>query len=142
VAPYRVTVSPGAERDPMVAGIERFDANDEQYISVFTADVVALLETRWAGTTQGFAEAEWPVDEPRLVLYRRPLGAGEVLYLTLGHCRSTWDMAAPPFNGMRWPRIERGSWELDELHVLLHRGIEWAKAAIPPSDRPVPDGAS
>jgi len=135
IEPYRVTVSPGAEDDPLVRGIEPFDADDELYLSVFTAAVVPLLETRWTGTTQGFAEADWPVDEPRPVLYRRPLGDGEVLYLTLGHCRSTWDMTHPPFNGMRYPRIERGSWELDEFHVLLHRGIEWAKAATPPAER-------
>jgi hypothetical protein len=37
-------------------------------------------------------------------------------------------MSAPPFNGMYWPKIERGAWELDEFHTLLRRGIEWAAA--------------
>jgi hypothetical protein len=37
-------------------------------------------------------------------------------------------MIAPPFNGMYWPKIERGAWELDEFHTLLRRGIEWAAA--------------
>jgi type 1 glutamine amidotransferase len=59
-------------------------------------------------------------------MYRRPLGEGAVLYLTLGHCRGHWDMIAPPFNGRYWPVIERGSWELDEFHELLRRGIAWA----------------
>jgi hypothetical protein len=35
-------------------------------------------------------------------------------------------MIAPPFNGRYWPVIERGSWELDEFHELLRRGIAWA----------------
>jgi type 1 glutamine amidotransferase len=131
IEPYTVTVSPGAEDDPLVAGIEPFDANDELYLNEYHGEVVPLLETRWTGTTQGFATAEWPVDEPRLVMYRRPLGAGEVLYLTLGHCRSTWDMGAPPFNGMRWPVVERGSWELDELYDLLRRGLAWGTAGVP-----------
>jgi uncharacterized protein len=129
IEPYRVTVSPGAEADAMVAGIQPFETTDELYLSVLSAGVVPLLETRWTGSVVGFAEADWPDDEPRLVLYRRPLGAGEVLYLTLGHCRSTWDMTAPPFNGRRYPAIERGSWELDEYLLLLRRGIDWAKAA-------------
>lgn len=126
IEPYRVTVSPGAADDPLVAGIEPFDANDELYLCEYHGEVIPLLETRWTGTTKGFAEAEWPVDEPRLVLYRHPVGHGEVVYFTLGHCRSHWDMVDPPFNGMRWPVIERGSWELAEYHELLRRGLRWA----------------
>jgi hypothetical protein len=128
IEPYRVTVSPGAEHDPMVEGIEPFEATDELYLSALHPDIVPLLETRWSGTVRGFADADWPDDEPRPVLYRRSLGSGEVLYFTLGHCRSTWDMIDPPFNGMRWPVLERGSWELGEFHELLRRGIAWAKA--------------
>ena len=127
IEPYTVTVSPGAETDPLVAGIEPFDANDELYLSEYHGELEPLLETRWSGDTgPGFAEKDWPVDEPRLVMYRRPLGDGCVLYFTLGHCRSHYDMIAPPFNGMYWPRIERGSWELDEFHTLLRRGVAWA----------------
>ena len=47
-------------------------------------------------------------------MYRRPLGRGEVLYFTLGHCRSRYDMD-PPFTGMEWPTTDRGSWELSEF---------------------------
>lgn len=138
IAPYRVTVSAGAEAHPLVDGIEPFDAEDELYLCEYHGPVEPLLETRWTGTTQGFAEAEWPVDEPRLVLYRRPLGEGAVLYLTLGHCRSTWDMAAPPFNGMRWPHVERGSWELPVFYELLRRGLAWAtEPARARGDEPV-----
>ena len=127
IAPYRVTVSPGAEDDPLVAGIEPFETDDELYLSEHHGTVEPLLETRWTGDSgPGFAEREWPTDEPRLVMYRRPLGDGAVLYLTLGHCRGHWDMIAPPFNGRYWPVIERGSWELDEFHELLRRGIAWA----------------
>jgi type 1 glutamine amidotransferase len=129
IGPYTVTVSPGAAQDPLVAGIEPFDATDELYLSDYHGDLEPLLETRWTGDTgKGFAENEWFTDEPRLVMYRRPIGDGCVLYFTLGHCRSHYDMVAPPFNGMFWPHIERGSWELDEFHTLLRRGIEWAKA--------------
>ncbi|MEY4230668.1 MAG: hypothetical protein RLZZ362_1517 [Actinomycetota bacterium] len=128
IEPYLVTVSPSAVHDPMVADIEPFHANDELYLSELHGELEPLLETRWSGNTgAGFAESDWPVDEPRYVMYRRRLGVGTVLYFTLGHCRSHYDMVAPPFNGMYWPNIERGSWELDEFHTLLRRGIEWAK---------------
>ena len=101
IEPYTVRRSPGAEEDPLVAGIDSFEADDELYLMEHHGDIVPLLETRWTGTTRGFADAEWPDDEPRLVLYRRRLGDGEVVYFTLGHCRSHWDMVHPPHNGAR-----------------------------------------
>ena len=115
--------SPGAEEDPLVAGIESFEADDELYLMEHHGDIVPLLETRWTGTTRGFADAEWPDDEPRLVLYRRRLGDGEVVYFTLGHCRSHWDMIHPPHNGARWPTIDRGSWDVPEFMEILERAI-------------------
>ena len=107
------------------------DGDDELYLMEHHGDVIPLLETRWTGTTRGFADAEWPDDEPRLVLYRRPLGDGEVVYFTLGHCRSHWDMVDPPHNGARWPRIDRGSWEVPEFTEILRRAIAWAAQATP-----------
>jgi len=130
IEPYTVTVSPGAEADPLVAGIEPFQAEDELYLSELHGELELLLETRWSGDTgPGFAEHEWPDDEPRPVMYRRPLGQGCVLYLTLGHCRGHWDMVAPPFDGMWWPRVERGSWDVPEYLTLLRRGLAWAAEA-------------
>jgi uncharacterized protein len=129
--PYDVTITPGAEADPLIAGIEPFTAVEEElYLSEFYADVQVLLETRWSGVTRGFEEGNWETDEPRPVMYRRPLGAGEVVYLTLGHRRSTWDMVDPPFDGepfnkAPWPRIELGSWQLPVFYELLRRGIRW-----------------
>lgn len=128
IEPYAVSVSPGAIRDPLVAGLETFHANDELYLCEMTAEVEPLLETRWTGTTQGFATAHWAKDEPRYVMYRRPLALGCVLYFTLGHCRSHWDMKHAPFHGMRWPTIDRGSWELTQFHEILRRGLAWAIA--------------
>jgi type 1 glutamine amidotransferase len=128
MAPYPVAVSAGAEGDPLVAGLPPFHAGeDELYLCEYHGELVPLLETRWTGDTgvPGFAEHLWPVDEPRLVLYRRRLGAGEVVYFTLGHCRSRWDMVDPPFNGAPYPRTERGSWDVPEYREVLRRGIAW-----------------
>jgi type 1 glutamine amidotransferase len=129
IEPYEVTASPGADDDPLIAGIGGFKAGaDELYLMEHRHDVVPLLETRWTGRTRGFAESEWLEDRPRLVLYRRPLGRGEVVYFTLGHCRSHWDMDAPPHNGARYPEIQRGSWEVPQFIVILRRGIAWARS--------------
>jgi hypothetical protein len=37
-------------------------------------------------------------------------------------------MVDPPFNGMYYPRIDRGSWDLAEHYELLRRGLTWAAA--------------
>jgi uncharacterized protein len=133
---FTVTVVPHNEHDPLVAGLGDFEAGeDELYLTEQTAPLVRLLETRWAGVPKGFAEDQWTDDHPRLVLYRRPLGDGEVVYFTLGHCRSRWDMIAPPFHGMEWPRTERGSWDVPAYREVLRRGIRWA-AGSPDMTRP------
>ncbi len=126
IAPYQVTVTQGAEADPLVVGIQPFEATDELYIAEYHGTLVPLLETHWTGTATGFEEADWSVDEPRLVLYRRPLGKGEIVYFTLGHRRSAWDMNIPAFEGVPYPVREKGSWELEEFHDILRRGLAWA----------------
>jgi hypothetical protein len=124
IAPYRVTVAePG---HPLVRGIEPFDTDDELYLSEITGDLRVLLETRFTGHVPGFADAEWRDDAARPVLYLHQVGEGEVLYLTLGHCRGHHDMR--PL--VEWyPRVERGSWALPVFRELLRRGVAWAKAA-------------
>lgn len=126
IQPYQVTVSPGAEHDPLVQGIGAFETDDELYLCDLRPGNVNLLETRWTGTEGGFEENHWPDDDPRPVLYRRRVGAGEVVYFTLGHCRSRWDMIDPPFNGRPWPTTDRGSWEVPEFREILRRAITWA----------------
>lgn len=131
---FPVTISPGAENDPLLAGIKPFESGyDELYLCEYHGTIEPLLETHWSGDTGlgAFAENLWPDNDPRLVLYRRPLGSGCVLYFTLGHRRGHYDMIAPPFNGMYWPQIETGSWEVAEYHELLRRGLEWCKEPLP-----------
>jgi type 1 glutamine amidotransferase len=127
---FRITVSPGAEDDPLVAGVGSFGVRDELYLCEYHGTIEPLLETRWTGTTRGFAEASWPDDDPRLVMYRRPLGKGCVLYLTLGHCRGHYDMWAPPHGGARWPSVDRWAWERPEFYELLRRGLRWAVEGV------------
>ena len=121
IAPYRVEVT--APEHPLVRGIEPFDADDELYLSELHGPFETLLHTRWSGDAKGFVERDWATDEPRPVMYIKQVGAGEVLYLTLGHARGRYDMQ-PLME--EYPQIERGSWKQPAFYELLRRSIRWA----------------
>lgn len=114
---------------PIVKGVPDFVANDELYLSEFHADVEVLLSTSFSGMAQeGFVEDDWTKDDPsRPVMYLRKRGEGEILYYTLGHLRSTYDMQ--PWVE-EYPVIERGPWDTPEHYTLLRRGIDWATGML------------
>ncbi len=126
IAPYPVELA-----DPnhwLVEGIEPFETDDELYLMEY-ADRDALqvqLHTHWSGDCGGFEESDWSVEtrgtDEHLIQYVRPLGEGAVLYNTLGHCRSHWDMV--PLADY-YPTTERCSWEKPQYHELLRRAIRW-----------------
>jgi len=122
IAPFRVTVS--NPDHPLVEGIGPFEVNDELYLCEYHGKLESLLETRFTGKAAGFIEADWPDDEPRLVMYIHQVGDGEVLYCTLGHCRSKYDMR-PVMD--EYPLIERGAWENPIFYELLRRSLRWAQ---------------
>lgn len=124
IAPYTVTVRDPAH--PLVRGIAPFETSDELYVCEFHGEVETLLETRWGGKTPGFEPAEWP-EAARPVMYLHGVGRGQVLYLTLGHCRGHYDMR-PVLDW--WPTVDRGSWQLPVYRELLRRGLAWAKRAL------------
>lgn len=124
IHPYAVEVT-----DPdhwLVQGIEPFETDDELYLCEY-ADrdrLEVLLHTTWQGEAVGFAEPDWTTTPPiHPVLYLRELGAGSVLYNTLGHCRGHYDMA-PVLD--YYPRVERCSWEQPAYTELLRRSLRWA----------------
>jgi type 1 glutamine amidotransferase len=125
IQPYRVTVSD--PKHPLVEGVEPFETDDELYLCEYHGEIQPLLETRFTGKALGFIEADWPDDEPRLVMYLHPYGQGQVLYLTLGHCRGKWDMRpiVPEY-----PQVERCSWKLPVFHELVRRGLRWAQRTL------------
>jgi len=120
IAPYRVEVTEPSH--PLVQGIEPFDADDELYLSELHGPLTVLLHTTFNGEAPGFIESEWRDDAPRPVMYLKSVGAGEVLYLTLGHARGHWDMQ-PMIKD--YPTVERGSWKVPAFHELLRRGLRW-----------------
>ena len=121
IAPYRVEVTEPTH--PLVAGVEPFEAEDELYLMELHPPLEVLLHTRWSGEAKGFAERDWSRDEPRPVLYLKRVGAGEVLYFTLGHARGRYDMR-PLMD--EYATVERGSWAVPAFRELLRRGLHWA----------------
>ncbi len=117
-------VIPSRPDHPLVAGIDTFRTSDELYLSELHDPDEVLLHCHYNGKAQdGFVEEDWHSDEPRPVMYIKRTGDGEVLYLTLGHCRGKYDMQ-PLMK--EYPHIERCSWETPEYYELLRRGIRWA----------------
>lgn len=125
IEPYEVTVSDPTH--PLVAGIEPFEATDELYLCTYHGDIKPLLETRFVGTFHsGYIDNEWRDDEPRLVAYTHPVGDGEVLYITLGHCCGAYDMR--PIRPIT--DVVRGSWENPIYLDLLRRSLLWATGRL------------
>ena len=105
---------------PLVKGIDGFETDDELYLSKVHGDIHTLLHARWTGEIPNWVHSDWTEDEIRPVYYTHEVGSGQVLYLTLGHCRGHYDMQPMvPY----YPTVERGSWEHDEFYALLRRGI-------------------
>ena len=120
IEPFTVQVSDPSH--PLVSGISAFETTDELYLSEYHGDNHPLLHTEFTGMVDAFEDNDWTAHQQHLVAYLRPYGSGEVFYMTLGHCRSTYDMQ-PLVE--EYPEIERCSWELPEYYELLRRGIHW-----------------
>ena len=121
IVPYKVQVSDSEH--PLVKDIPSFTVDDELYLSRYHGAHHMLLHTHYSGITENFIESDWTSDEPRPCMYLHPYGEGEVLYLTLGHCRGKYDMQ--PMMA-EYPEPEFGAWKTPEYYKLLRRGILWA----------------
>ncbi len=110
--------------DPLVAGLEPFEVDDELYLIDPASDVEVLLQARWGGEVRGqaFDERVWPL------MYRRRTGKGGVVYLALGHANRPFEKATP--TSPEAPD-RRGPWESAAFRELIRRGVEWAAGRRP-----------
>jgi uncharacterized protein len=121
IASFRVEVADDA--DPLVAGIGDFDVVDELYLSDIEAPALqTLLKTSFEGEATGFVRRNWGAAE-HPVMYRRALDKGEIVYLTLGHCRGHYDMQ--PLVEY-WPNVQMCAWESPQYTEILGRCVKWA----------------
>ena len=109
---------------PLVRNIPTFQVDDELYLCKFHGEYQTLLHTHWSDPVENFICEDWVKDtDVQPILYIHPYGQGQVLYLTLGHCRGKYDMQ-PLME--EYPVPEEGAWRTEEFYELLRRGIQWA----------------
>lgn len=121
IGPFTVEV---ANRDhELTRGIADFEVVDELYLSRTTAPIDVLMQTRFEGEATGFVAADWP-ETVVPILYTRDLGAGRIVYNTLGHCRGHHDLT--PIGVEHYAHPERCAWNYPVYYDLLRRGIAWA----------------
>lgn len=109
---------------PLVKGIPPFTVDDEMYLCKFHGEYQTLMHCNWSDPVPEFVRDDWVKDtQQQPVFYIHPYGEGQVLYLTLGHCRGKYDMQ-PLIEEVLEP--EEGAWRSDEFYELLRRGIKWA----------------
>ncbi|MEJ0022142.1 MAG: ThuA domain-containing protein [Alphaproteobacteria bacterium] len=120
--PYqRFRVDVVAPADPLLAGIESFDVDDELYcVDIVSKDIEVLLQTRWGG--EAFGGKMFEVED-RPLMYRHRVGDGGVLYLALGHANRPYDK---PFPHSPDQPDKRGPWDMPLYKTLIQRGIAWA----------------
>jgi uncharacterized protein len=120
IGPFRVEITDRGHA--LTRGLEDFDVIDELYVTKTKAPIRVLMQTRFDGEATGFVEANYDnVVVP--ILYLREHGKGAVLYNTLGHCRSHYDVIElTPF----WEHPERCGWNYPVYYETLRRGIRWA----------------
>ncbi len=123
IAPYEVKTRKAD--DPLVAGIGDFlvEGGDELYYVRRFGEIDVVLEAAAQGPAKGFVERDWPAADRHPVLYRKKVGAGEIVYFTLGHRRGHYDMA--PLMAY-YPAIEKGAWEERPYVDILNRCLDWA----------------
>jgi type 1 glutamine amidotransferase len=114
-----------AGADPLLAGIQPFELDDELYVIEHAPDIEVLLQTRWGGETLGGRRLPEAV---RPLMYRRRVGDGGVLYLALGHNNRPFDKPRADFPDQP---DRRGPWDLPVYKELVRRGVEWAARRRP-----------
>ena len=101
-----------------VAGIEFFVVGDR----VLVNEMAPRVHNSGHWTQLGCAISQF--EQHVRAITGRPLGDGAVLYNTLGHCRSHYDMV-PMMD--YWPTVDRCAWDLPVFYELLRRSFRWAR---------------
>ena len=107
---------------PLTQGIDDFEIEDEPYYCEFFGDHHVLLDASYNAPSTGYARSDFGIDrdaQPQMYLHR--VGAGQVLYLMLGHCTGKYDMQ--PLVDLA--PVTRCAWNYPVFYELLRRGISW-----------------
>ena len=112
---------------PLTEGMDDFEIEDEPYYLEFFDEHQVLLEASYNNPSTAYVRSDFGTDrasQPQM--YLRPLGEGQVLYLTLGHCTGKYDMQ--PL--MEVAPVTRCAWNYPVFYDLLRRGIRWGIGSL------------
>ena len=116
------TVNVVDHQHEITQGLTDFEVSDEPYIAtMLTDDAEVLLTARYKGKAPGYVLGLWEDDAPRPQLYVKRHGDGAVLYTTLGHACSRYDML--PL--MREAPTLVGPWQEPNFLQIVRRGVQW-----------------
>lgn len=115
-----------------------FEVDDEPYF----VELTSPASTRILLTADYGAAGTWPVTwqlygrdpslqadgRTRVLGYTRPVGAGAVTYLALGHCHNGYSRMGRPAAAGGSSATYRGPWESAAFATLLANAIGWATA--------------
>jgi len=113
---------------PLTNNIEDFEVQDEEpYYCEPLGEQTVLLEASYSEPSVGYVMSDYGTDrDSHPQMYLHPVGEGEVLYLSLGHCTGKHDMK--PMADI--VPVVRGSWDSPVYYELLRRGINWGIGAL------------
>lgn len=137
----KFTVNVSDESHPITDGLPAsFDVADELYLVEMQhpEDTKVLLTTELPDdpSPPGFGfvyekDTSLLADgRTRVIGYERPVGAGGVAYVALGHCHHPQSNTQPMVDASvsdsgEPPNPFRGSWDQDALPTLIRNGIRW-----------------
>ncbi len=122
LGPMHIEVA--APAHPIVSGLPAFDIVDEPYVVELIGPAEVLLTAQFGGSNPGYVLSDWPqADYPQMYLRRQ--GAGEVLYLNLGHSSGRYDFLPLMEDGP----VTRGPWETPAFQTVLRRALDWVTRA-------------
>jgi hypothetical protein len=112
---------------PLTRNIKDFEIEDEPYYCEFFGENTVLLEASYTSPSSAYARSDFGTDrDSQPQMYLHPVGEGQVLYLTLGHCTGKYDMQ--PL--MDVAPVTRCAWNYPIFYELLRRGIRWGIKAL------------
>ena len=133
----RFTVSVTADH-PLARDVPtQFDVADELYLIEPQGDCEVLLTTELEkdpsppgfGFTYDTDTSVQGDGKTRILGYTRPVGAGGVTYIALGHCHSPASNMQPFVDdnlGKDTPPVFHGAWEVDAFQQLVRNAIAWS----------------
>jgi type 1 glutamine amidotransferase len=124
LAAQPMTINIADHDHELTRGLVDFEIVDEPYIATMIGKARVLMTARYKGEAPGYVLGHWDDDAPRPQLYVKEHGAGAVLYMTLGHACSRFDLQ---------PMVDetatvRGPWDDETYREVLRRGIRWIGA--------------